>query len=287
MRLLLLFVIFIATSSLVQAGETNQATSPLLCPKIIEGQNEGVDCWRNSFLTAIADSDYVKVNQWLEQESIKKVVADSFASDFLGMLFCKAYPEAKDTTKSETDFQGGITLKPEHRQLFIRITDQLLAMGASFERMPSQQIVTTLFCAVNNRDSDMLDYILTRTNVAGKKALNGCLYEGTGASYVPIRTVENDDLASAQVLLQHGASLNYREMETTPLIQALKLGKFSMAEWLLDMGASVYETDTGHCDGKLPAAYARDIPPEEYVRDSLIVRIESLMQVMPNPCKKR
>lgn len=59
-----------------------------------------------------------------------------------------------------------------------------------------------------------------------------------------------------------------------------------MADWLLDMGASVYETDTGKCNGSLPLNYAREIPMEVEGRDQLILRIESLMGVFPNPCKK-
>lgn len=289
MRLLLASLFLLLTPFQAQSEQTTKVKSPLLCPKIIADSNEGVDCWRESFLTAIAQSDYVQVNKWLEQAKINKVVAEYFASDFLGMLFCKAGigAEAQNPTRSETDFEGGSPLQPEHRPLFMKITEQLLSMGASFEAMPSQQIVTTLFCAVNNRDSEMLDYMLTRTNV-DKKGLDGCLYEGSDPSHVPIfRTIENADLESAKVLLQHGASLNYRELDTTPLIHALKLKQFSMAEWLIDMGASVYETDDGKCTGKLPIAYAREIPEEEFARDAMMVRLESLMQILPNPCKKQ
>ena len=288
MRLLLRLIFLFFISFQVQAGQTLKAESPLSCPQIVDGSYEGIDCWREKFLTAIAESDYIKVDKWLEEESIKKVVADNFSSDFLGMLFCKAGVDAENLPlQSETGFQGGNPIKPEHRQLFLKITEQLLSLGASFETMPSQQIVTTLFCAVNNRDSEMLNYMLTRTNVDAKKELDGCLYEGTDPSYVPIfRTIENNDLESAKVLLQHGASLNYRELDETPLIHALKLGKLSMADWLIDMGVSVYDTDDGKCSGKLPIAYAREIPADVEWREPMIVRIESLMQVSPKTCKK-
>lgn len=289
MRLLLVSLFLLFISFHAQAEKSIKADSPLLCPTIVDDSSEGIDCWRKSFLTAIAQSDYAKVNQWLEQDAIRKVVAEHFTHDFLGMLFCKAGvgTEIQNSTKSETDFEGGKPIKSEHKKVFIKITEQLLLLGASFEAMPSQQIVTTLFCATNNRDSEMLEYMLMRTHV-DKKELDSCLYEGSDPSHVPIfRTIENDDLESAKILLQHGASLNYREMETTPLIHALKLKRFSMAEWLLDMGASVYETDDGKCTGKLPIAYAREIPVEESARDAMMVRIESLMQVLPNPCKRQ
>lgn len=289
MRLLLTSLFLLLISFQVQSEQTIKAASPLLCPKIVANSNEGIDCWRKSFLTAIAQSDYAKVNQWLEQAAIRKVVAEHFTHDFLGMLFCKAGvgTEIQNPTRSEIDLEGGRPIQSEHRELFIRITEQLLVLGASFEAMPSQQIVTTLFCAVNNRDSEMLNYMLTRTHV-DKKGLDSCLYEGSDPAHVPIfRTIENDDLESSKVLLQHGASLNYRELDTTPLIHALKLKRFSMAEWLLDMGASVYETDDGKCTGKLPIAYAREIPVEEFARDAMMMRIESLMQILPNPCKKQ
>lgn len=50
--------------------------------------------------------------------------------------------------------------------------------------MPSQQIVTTLFCAIS-RDNTLANYVLNRIN-AGAKELDGCLYEGTDYIYVPI-----------------------------------------------------------------------------------------------------
>lgn len=290
MRLMLLVIMLLGMISQVQAGQISKIKSPLSCPKIVPEIHQSIDCWRESFLTAIAQSDYVKVNKWLEQDSIKKIVGEYFASDFLGMMFCKAGIDsaAQDPTQSETDFQGGSPIKPHDRELFLKITEQLLSLGASFEGMPSQQIVTTLFCAVNNHDSEMLDYMLTRTNVDAKNGLDACLYEGSDPSYVPIfRAIQNNDLESARVLLQHGASLNYREMETTPLIYALKLGKLWMADWLIDMGASVYETDTGVCSGKLPLIYAGELPADVIGRDTVMVKLESFMQVIPNPCKKR
>lgn len=286
MRLIFQFLLFITLQ--VQAFSTITPETPALCSQFVDGSEKSWNCLRGSFSNAVSQADYKKVYDWLEQKHIKRILTEDEASYLLGILVCeaKSSTEVKNLNKSGLELEGGITLQPEHRQLFIKIIEQLLSLGASFDSMPSQQLVTNLFCVVNNRDSEMLDYVLTRMN-AESKDLNGCLYEGTDPSYVPLfRAIENDDLKSANVLLQHGASLDYRELDTTPLIHALKLRKFSMIEWLLDMGASVYETDDGKCTGKLPIAYAREVPATSYEREVLIVRIESLMSILPNPCKK-
>ena len=282
-----LFLLFI--TSQVQASPTIIPETPLLCSQFVEGSEKSWNCLRDSFNNALSQADYKKVSDWLEQKHMKRILTEAEASYLLGILVCEAKSSAefKKLNKSGLELEGGITLQPENRQLFIKIIEQLLSLGASFESMPSQRLVTNLFCVVNNRDSEMLDYVLTRMN-AESKDLNGCFYEGADPSYVPLfKAIENDDLESARVLNQHGASLDYRELDTTPLIHALKLKKFSMVEWLLDMGASVYETDDGKCTGKLPIAYAREVPATFYEREVLIVRIESSMQISPNPCKKK
>lgn len=273
MRLLLTSIIFVLLSCQVQAEQIPKSEAPQPpCQQISPNSDKFYSCWRDSFGLAFAQFDYVKINQWLDQESIKKVVMDYHSNNFLNLLFCG------------TEVEGGHPTKPEHRDLVIKITEQLLALGASFDSMPDY--VTNLFCVVNNRDSEMLDYVLTRIE-AKPKDLDSCLYEGVDTAHVPIfRAIQNDDLESAKVLLQHGAALNYRILDTTPLIESLQLGNIRIADWLLDMGVSVYETDDGKCKGKLPIAFAQEMPAELEGREQIIIRIESLMQVFPNTCKK-
>ncbi|HPY40421.1 MAG TPA: ankyrin repeat domain-containing protein [Thiolinea sp.] len=274
MRLLLPLAFWLLISFQAQAEQTTQSEIPQPpCQQLAPENDKFYSCWEKSFAHAFAQFDYVKINKWLEQDAIKKVVASSHSGYFLNMLFCG------------TEVEGGQPTPPEHRDLVIKITEQLLALGASFDSMPSY--VTTLFCVVNNNDSEMLDYVLTRIN-AQPEDLDTCPYEGVDPLHVPIiRTIANNDLESAKVLLQHGAALNYRILDTTPLIQALQLGKLRMADWLLDMGVSVYETDDGKCSGQLPIAYAQAMPAELEGREQVIMRIESLMQVFPNTCKKK
>lgn len=231
-------------------------------------------CVYELMATLIDKHDYRQVNQLLEQDLIKTTL-DGRMTDILGMLVCGSKGDGT-----------GTSLPASERELFLKTINTLPHSRAAFDSMPGNQYVTNLFCVIARNDTELTDYILTLID-AGPKELDGCLYEGYATSYVPIyRAIELNNQDLANVLLEHGASLNYRILDTTPLIEAIRTQQLAMAEWLLDKNVSVHDTDTGLCDGKLPLAYAQELPAETEGRDPLILRIESLMQVFPKTCKK-
>ena len=173
----------------------------------------------------------------------------------------------------------------------IQITNKLMAMGANIEAMPTG-IVTILYCAINRQDSDFLRWILSiHAPYTTAETLNSCLYEGQEMAHVPLyRTVLNNDLNSAKVLLDYGANPDFsyydllnneetvsRYNNETALLLALTKHNIAFANWLLDVGAFVQLGDKGKCKGNLPLNYAQKIPTAIADRNTLIQRITTLM----------
>ena len=220
-------------------------------------------CAEYSFIEATQTGNYQKVGDWLSTNNREKKY---FYDTLLTSLMCG--PAAAEGKKP---------FKRADQQKIINLTDQLLALGASFDAMPSSSIVTPLFCASNRQNSVILDHVLSRIK-ATTKDLDAVLYEGTDSLHIPLfRAVMNDDLASAKVLLKYGATPDFNVVDSqTVLKEALQVNNVTIANWLLDMGASVHIRDYDvNCEGKSALDYALAIPSNIAGRGQLVQRIKN------------
>ncbi|PWQ95639.1 ankyrin repeat domain-containing protein [Leucothrix pacifica] len=236
------------------------------CNKFINvDKHKFQECAGYSFAEAAQKSNYSKITQWL---SANRNEGKPFYSQLLTKLMCGPGMQ-----------EGSVPFKAADRQNIIRVTDDLLRLGASFDAMPHFSIVTPLFCASNRKDSVVLNHILNR--IQPKKAdLDASLYEGVDPTRVPLfRAIMNNDLESAKVLLRHGASIDFSVLENeTALKKALEMRNVVIANWLLDNGASVHKRDDKNgCEGKSALDYALEIPAGINGRNEIVARIEQLM----------
>ncbi|PID46466.1 MAG: hypothetical protein CSB47_03985 [Proteobacteria bacterium] len=249
------------------------------CEKFINtDKHKYLQCAEYSFTEAAQNREFHEINRWLSNNRGERKY---FYTTLLGGLMCG------------TAGQGRERFKVADRQKIIRVTNDLVNLGASFNDMPSNLIVTPLFCISNRQDSVILNHALTRMK-ASKKDLDTCPYEGTDTAHIPlVRAVMNNDLASAKVLVKHGATPDFSVLNNeTALKKALELGYVPIANWLLDVGASVHKRDDGDdgkaCGGKSALDYALEIPAHIQGRNEIIERIQTLMQRTParhNDCK--
>ena len=219
-------------------------------------------CAEYSFIEATQTSNYQKIGDWLRTNNREQKY---YYDALLTTLMCGPAAEGKKPFKTAD------------QQNIMNLTDQLLALGASFDAMPSSSIVTPLFCASNRQNSVILDHVLSRIK-ATTKDLDAVLYEGTDSFHIPLfRAVMNDDLASAKVLLKYGATPDFTVLDNqTVLKEALKVNNVTIANWLLDEGASVHIRDYEvNCEGKSALDYALDIPTDITGRDQLVKRIQN------------
>ena len=221
-------------------------------------------CIGYSFREATQAGNHLKAIQWLKTNRNETKYT---YNELLASLMC-----GNEVDAGSKPFRG-------NRQEIMRLTDDLVKLGASFDAMPMSYLVTPLFCITNRKDSVILNHALTRIN-ATSKDLNASLYEGIDPSYVPLfRAVMNNDLASAKVLIKHGSATDFSIMENeTALKKALELRHIAIANWLLDIGASVHKhDDQAGCTGKSALDYALEIPSNVQGRDQIIARIKQLM----------
>lgn len=133
-----------------------------------------------------------------------------------------------------------------------------------------------------------MDHVLSRIEVSGEE-LNISQYEGSDPDYLPLhRAILNDDLESAKVLIEYGASPDASSMlNETALKRALELHNVRIANWLLDIDSSVHKLDDqAGCSGKSALDCALEIPPNVEGRDQVVERIEALMQIpATKPCR--
>lgn len=224
-------------------------------------------CLEYSFSEAVRNSEYEKIRNWLENhpESNKGKY-----SDYLTILMCGNHANM---------VEGDKPFKAENRKEIIKTTEHLLGLGASFNAMPYFSIVTPLFCISNRQDSEILDFVLTRIK-ATSKDLDQCHYEGSDPAHVPLyRAILNNDLESAKVLVKHGASPDFSAtLNETTLKVALEKHKLIIANWLIDIGASVHKRDEEKgCSGKSALDYALEISKDTKGRDQIVSRIKELM----------
>ncbi|MGB0849291.1 MAG: hypothetical protein ACPGSM_21325 [Thiolinea sp.] len=258
-----------------------QATQPDEFSLCLQSSEDTYSCKQKYFSTALQENNYALVRSWLDRGIIDG--NDGFSvNEVLGMVVCGF----------GLDEQGNTPFGKGKRNEVKKTIGRLLELGASFHGMPHSQIVTPLFCVVNRQDSELLEFVLSRIQVQPED-LNASLYEGTNMMYVPLfRAVTNNDLESAKVLVQHGASLDMSKLnvgygfaeQNSLLLGALHNKLIVMANWLLDMGVPVYEGDEGICRGKLPIDYAQVIPGNVPGRDLLIARIETQMVLDEGRC---
>lgn len=254
--LLITFLILLHnTASAVEFGE---------CSKFLNtDKHRYLQCAEYSFSEATQKGEHQKAIQWLRSN---RGESRQVYNKLLTILMC-----GNETSEGSRPFQG-------NQQQIIRLTDDLLRLGASFNAMPSSYIVTPLFCISNRRDSVVLNHVLTRIK-ASRKDLDSCPYEGIDPTRVPLfRAVINNDLASAKVLIRHGATPDFSIMENeTALKTALELRNVRIANWLLDKGASVHKRDDQKgCAGKSALDYAMEIPAHVKGRDQIVARIKTL-----------
>ncbi|MEN9504017.1 MAG: hypothetical protein RI964_3302 [Pseudomonadota bacterium] len=245
------------------------------------------NCIYETIRLALDKQQYNKVNAWLSESIVSRNTPHSDADVYLENLLCQGEMR-----------EGDAPIKPDEREVVMQITNKLMALGASVETMPTG-IVTILYCVINRQDSEFLTWILnTHAHYTNAEMLNSCLYEGQEMAHVPLyRTVLNNDLASAKILLEYGANpdfsyydlLNNDELVSgyenqTSLLIALSKNNVAFANWLLDVGASIQIGDKGKCKGNLPLDFAKKIPIAIIGRNVLIQRITTLMQLPENRC---
>jgi len=274
------FLIVLVINFLLIVTDTSYAVEFQECNKFSNKDSRKFsDCLEYSFSEAVRKSEFGKIQNWLKNnpESNKNKY-----SDYLTILMCGNHADMSE---------GSRPFKAKNRKEIIKTTDMLLKLGASFDAMPMFSIVTPLFCVSNRRDSQVLDYVLTRIK-ATKKDLDSCPYEGTDPAHVPLyRAVLNNDLKSAKILVKHGATPDFSIMENeTALKVALENNNIKIANWLLDIGASVNKKDENNgCSGKSVLDYALEIPENTKGRKEIISRIKMLMLLPSNfkeKCKK-
>ena len=244
------------------------------CAKFInKSEQKYLQCTEYSFIEATQKGEYQKASQWLNVG--RKEDKQSY-DKLLTILMCE-----NDILRGSRPFKG-------NRQDVIGLTDDLLRLGASFNSMPIDYLVTPLFCVSNRKDSVILDHVLSRIEVSGEE-LNISQYEGSDPDYLPLhRAILNDDLESAKVLVKYGASPDTSSMlNETALKKALELHNVRIANWLLDANSSVHKLDDhAGCSGKSALDYALEIPPNVEGRDQVVERIEALMQIPASkPCR--
>jgi hypothetical protein len=174
---------------------------------------------------------------------------------------------------------GKRQFKTQDRDNIIKLTDELLARGASFDAMPTFSIVTPLFCVSNRKDSVVLDHVLTRIK-ANKKDLDAVHYEGSDPQYIPLTTASiNGDVESLKVLLEHGASVDFKPYgNETALLKAVQASNIEVANLLLDEGAGVHQRGKGFdCTEKSVLDHTLEIDPELKGKNELVSRIKALL----------
>lgn len=242
----------------------------------VEGVTDRV-CLNNVFHEKVSNADYGKIHVWLNSSREHKTIY----GNFLSILIC-----GKERLLSPPyGINKPFPVKDRHEVM--KVAGHLIDRGAWLDYMAAESIVTVLFCLSNRKDSPVLNYILTRSKTAPKD-LNYSHYEGADTDFVPLyRAILNNDLASARVLVQHGASPNFTlDFDTTtPLKTALAEENIEIANWLLDVGASVHSKGGIHsCEGKAKSALglAKEIPKNIEGRDQLVLRIEKLLRYTPD-----
>ena len=243
---------FLNTASAVEFNE---------CAKFMStDKNKYLECAGYSFSEATQKGEYQKARQWL---SANRGEDKRTYNQMLATLMCE-----NATVIGGRPFKG-------NKQNINRLTDDLLKLGASFASMPYNYLVTPLFCASNRKNSAVLDHALNRIK-ASSKVLNTSQYEGTDAEYVPLyRAILNNDLASAKVLVKHGASPNASSVGAeTALKKALELRNINMANWLLDINTPSQSS----CVGQSVLDYAVAIPANVSGRSQVVARIQTRMK---------
>ena len=246
------------------------------CEKFVgKDESKHSSCLSYSFREAVTKSEFSKIGLWLNnqgQDNSHKY------SDYLTLLMC----DSMTTDTGETSGrEGEKPFRLEDSREIIKVTDQLLDLGGSFYSMSNFSLVTPLFCLINRKNSVVLEHVLNRINPT-KKYLNGSLYEGVDPMYVPLyRAGVNNDIASAKVLLKHGATVDHYEFQfRTAIIGALENHNVAFVNWLLDEGASVNQRDPKYlCSDKAALEYALEIPTGVEGRDGLIQRIKALTTI--------
>ncbi|PWQ93225.1 hypothetical protein DKT75_21295 [Leucothrix arctica] len=242
------------------------------CSKFIgKNKTKYSKCLEYSFREAVAQSKFSKISHWLGSRSDDDL---NGPYEYLSLLMCSSSTNENGDTMGK---EGDKPFKAENSAQIIKVTDQLLSLGASFDSMPHFSLVTPLFCAVNRQNSQVLEHVLTQIK-ATTKDLDGSLYEGSISEFVPLyRAVINNDLASAKVLLKHGATTEFSIWEgATALNAALKKNHVEIANWLLDEGAVVQPRYD--CSEKSSLGYALAIPANIDGRGAIVARIRALMK---------
>ena len=244
------------------------------CEKFV-GKDEvkHTQCLQYSFREAVTKADYPKISAWLSAQP-----REINSNDFLTLLMCDSHINKDGEMLSS---EGDKPFRKEDSAAIIRVTDQLLDLGVSFESMATFALVTPLYCLTNRQNSVVLDHVLTRIN-ANERMLDGSHYEGVIAMYVPLyRAALNNDIASAEVLLKHGATVNFlADSIHTALFAALEKHHVEFAHWLLDRGASVNIRDPKYaCSDKTALEYAMAIPESVGGRDALVERMRKLTTI--------
>lgn len=259
--ILISFILLLTISGNSQAVEFQECTKFLNKDKY-----KHKDCLNYSFSEAVVNSEFGKINTLLDNQTVSNKYQ---YSDYLTILMCGNHADM---------VEGNRPFKTKDRKEIIKVTDRLLKLGASFESMPTFSIVTPLFCLSNRKDSKILDHVLKRIK-ATKKNLDYCHYEGSDPAHVPLyRAILNDDIESAKVLVKHGASPDFSStFNETTLKTALEKHNLRIANWLLDIGASVHKKDEQKgCSGKSALDYALEIPIDIKGREQIISRIREL-----------
>ena len=262
----------ILLTALVFVHNTAGAVEFQECSKFLNSdKHKYTQCIGYSFKEATQTGQHQKAIQWLRANRSHD---RSTYSDLLTTLMC-----GSENEKGSKPFRG-------NRQEIMRLTDDLLKLGASFDAMPYSYIVTPLFCVSNRKDSVVLDHVLNRIKVTSKE-LNTSQYEGVDPNHVPLyRAIINNDLESAKVLVKHGATPDLSIIENeTALKKALELRNINIANWLLDIGSSVQKRDDQKgCSGKSALDYASEIPSNVNGRNQIVDRIKKLM-LLPSAFK--
>lgn len=251
----------ILLTTLVAFHNTASAVEFEECAKFMNtDKHKYHQCVGYSFSEAVQKTQYQKARQWL---SANRGEDKQIYTQLLAMLMCE-----NETVKGNREFKGS-------KQEVIRLTDDLLKLGASFGSMPHNYTVTPLFCVSNRKDSVVLDHVLSRIKVSSDE-LNTSQYEGIYSEYVPLyRAILNNDLASAKVLVKHGASPDASAVGAeTALKKALELRNINMANWLLDLNSSGRSV----CVGQSMLDDALAIPTNVSGRNQIIARIQTLMK---------
>lgn len=249
----------ILLTTLVAFNNTASAVEFEECTKFMNtDKHKYLQCVGYSFSEATQKGHYQKAKQWLSTNQLE----DKYTyNELLATLMCE-----NGTVQGSRPFKG-------NKQEIMRLTDELLKLGASFGSMPHNYLVTPLFCVSNRKDSAVLDHVLTRIKVSSDE-LNTSQYEGVISDYVPLyRAILNNDLASAKVLVKHGASPDANAISSKMALQkALELRNINMANWLLDINPSGQRA----CIGKSVLNDVLAVPTNVSGRNQIVARIQTL-----------